>query len=244
MIRALGLKIGRIVLDPGHGGTDYGTTGPTGLMEKELVLDIAMRLGELLEKQLDAEVIYTRKDDSLVSLERRAQIANELKADLFVSIHANSAPQNYVAGIETFYSSFTNSPEALEVAARENATSERSVHELVSLLEKITSNTKVSESREFASRVHLAMMRSSPPGPYRDRGVKRAPFVVLIGAQMPAILTEVAFLSNPKEEARLRQPETRQKIAESLLEGIASYAASLRRAPQVASTAGSSGLDE
>lgn len=245
MIRQLGLQIGRIVIDPGHGGTDFGTTGPGGLHEKDLVLDIALRLGEMLEKQLNAEVIYTRKDDSHVSSERRTQIANELKADLFLSIHANSAPQSYVSGIETFYLSFANSPGAQEVAARENATSGRNIHELQSLLEKIALNTKLSESREFASRVQLAMLQTAAPGPYRDRGVKRAPFIVLIGAQMPAILTEVAFLSNPKEEARLKKPETRQKIAEALLQGIVSYAGTLKApASQVAAAGGSSALDE
>lgn len=228
MTRALGLKIRRVVLDPGHGGHDQGSSGPTGLLEKELVLDVALRLGELITANLGSEVVYTRNEDFFVPLEERTKIANASKADLFVSIHANSSVVRTVSGVETYFLSFTTSKEALDVAARENATSERSVFELRDLLQKIALQEKVDESRDFAARVNSALFKVWGPNPNtRNRGVKKAPFVVLIGASMPSILTEIGFISNPRDEKELRKPETRQKIAEALYKGIAQYADSL-----------------
>ena len=228
MTRALGLKIRRVVLDPGHGGHDQGSSGPTGLLEKELVLDVALRLGELITANLGSEVVYTRNDDHFVPLETRTKMANESKADLFVSIHANSSVVRSVSGVETYYLSFTTSKEALDVAARENATSERSVFELRDLLQKIALQEKVEESRDFAARVNASLFRVWGQTPAtRNRGVKKAPFVVLIGASMPSILTEIGFLSNPRDEKELKKSETRQKIAEALYKGIAQYADSL-----------------
>ncbi len=225
MIRALGLKVGRIVIDPGHGGQDYGTSSATGLHEKELVLDVSKRLATLLRQNLGAEVILTRGDDTFVSLEQRTVVANEKKADLFISVHANSSPAHSAAGIETFYLNFAASPGALEVAGRENASSRKNVHELNDLLQKIALNAKLDESREFATRVQNALVMGDSRG--RNRGVKRAPFIVLIGADMPAILTEIGFVSNPAEEANLRRPEYRQKLAEQIFSGVAGYAGSL-----------------
>jgi N-acetylmuramoyl-L-alanine amidase len=228
MTRALGLKIRRVVLDPGHGGHDQGSAGPTGLLEKELVLDVALRLGELISANLGSEVVYTRNDDHFVPLETRTKMANDSKADLFVSIHANSSVVRSVSGVETYYLSFTTSKEALDVAARENATSERSVFELRDLLQKIALQEKVDESRDFAARVNASLFRVWGQTPStRNRGVKKAPFVVLIGASMPSILTEIGFLSNPRDEKELKKSETRQKIAEALYKGIAQYADSL-----------------
>ena len=224
MIRALGLKIGRIAIDPGHGGQDVGATGPTGLMEKEVSLDVSQRLAEMLQRRLGAEVVLLRNDDTAISPEQRTAMANEAKADLFISIHANSSPVAAAMGLETFYLNLSGAPGATEVAARENASSQRNVHEMQGLLEKIALSTKVNESREFASRVQKSMVDQLKG---LDRGVKRAPFIVLIGAQMPAILVEMGFISNPREEQRMRQPAERQKMAESLFKGIASYAASL-----------------
>jgi N-acetylmuramoyl-L-alanine amidase len=224
MIRALGLKIGRIVIDPGHGGQDFGATGPTGLVEKEVTLDVSMRLAEMLTKRLGAEVVLLRDGDTAISPERRTEMANEAKADLFLSIHANSSSVPAATGIETFYLSVASTNGASDVAARENASSQRTMHEMQGLLEKIALNTKVNESREFAARVQRSLVDSLKG---LDRGVKRAPFIVLIGAEMPAILAEVGFISNPKDEARMKQPAERQKIADSLFKGIASYAASL-----------------
>jgi N-acetylmuramoyl-L-alanine amidase len=225
LIRALGLKIGKIVIDPGHGGHDTGTIGPNGLEEKDLVLDVSRRLGKLLETRLGAEVVYTRKDDTFIPLETRTAVANQARADLFVSIHANSSHDPDARGVETYYLNFTSSPEALEVAARENAVSEKSIYELQDLVKKIALKEKIEESREFAGDVeqslHSGLAAKSPA--IRDRGVKKAPFIVLIGANMPSILAEISFVSNPTDEHRLATGEYRQRIAESLYRGIAKY---------------------
>jgi N-acetylmuramoyl-L-alanine amidase len=229
LIRALGLKIGRIVVDAGHGGHDTGTIGPNGLMEKDLVLDVALRLGRLLETRLGADVIFTRDDDTFIPLETRTAIANEHQADLFISIHANSSPDPTARGIETYYLNFTSNPDALEVAARENAVSQKSIFELQDLVKKITLKEKIEESRELATDVQQSLYGglATRHTTLRDRGVKKAPFVVLIGANMPSILAEISFVSNPGDEAKLQTPEYRQKIADSLCKGIATYAGGL-----------------
>ena len=225
LIRALGLKIGRIVIDPGHGGHDTGTIGPNGLEEKDLVLEVGRRLGKLLETRLGAEVVYTRKDDTFIPLETRTAIANQQRADLFISIHANSSHDSAARGVETYYLNFTSSPEALEVAARENAVSEKSIYELQDLVKKIAMKEKIEESREFAGDVqeslHTGLAAKTPA--IRNRGVKKAPFIVLIGANMPSILAEISFVSNPADEHRLVTSEYRQRIADSLYRGIAKY---------------------
>ena len=229
LTRALGLKIGKIVIDPGHGGHDTGTIGPNGLEEKDLVLDVSRRLGKLLQTRLGAEVIYTRKDDTFIPLETRTAIANEEGADLFVSVHANSSHDPDARGVETYYLNFTSSPDALEVAARENAVSEKSIHELQDLVKKIALKEKIDESQEFASDVQSSLhsgLAAKNPG-VRDRGVKKAPFIVLIGANMPSILAEISFVSNPGDERRLGTPDYREKIAESLYRGIAKYVSGL-----------------
>ena len=229
LIRALGLKIGRIVIDPGHGGHDTGTIGPRGLEEKDLVLDVGHRLGKLLDTRLGADVVYTRKDDTFVPLETRTAIANQEQADLFVSIHANSSDDPDARGVETYYLNFTSSRDALEVAARENAVSEKSIHELQDLVKKIAMKDKIEESHEFAADVQRALhsgLAAKSPG-IRDRGVRKAPFIVLIGANMPSILAEISFVSNPGDERRLRTAEYRQRIAESLYRGIAKYVSGL-----------------
>jgi N-acetylmuramoyl-L-alanine amidase len=225
LIRALGLKIGKIVIDAGHGGHDTGTIGPNGLEEKDLVLEVARRLGKMLETRLGAEVVYTRKDDTFIPLETRTAIANKARADLFISIHANSSHDPDARGVETYYLNFTSSPEALELAARENAVSEKSIYELQDLVKKIALKEKIEESREFAGDVqrslHGGLALKSPA--IRDRGVKKAPFIVLIGANMPSILAEISFVSNPTDERRLETAEYRQRIADSLYRGIAKY---------------------
>jgi len=223
--RALGLKISRIVIDPGHGGHDTGTIGPTGLMEKDLVLDVARRLGRRLGEDLGAEIVYTREDDSFVPLENRIALANEKQADLFISIHANSSRNRDVRGVETFYLNFSSDPEVLELAARENALSQKSVHELQDVVRSISRNEKLDESRELAATIqkhlHAQLRKSSQT--LRNRGVKRAPFVVLIGGNMPSILTEVAFLSNPSDEKLLKSPNGREAVAEGIYAGMTQY---------------------
>ncbi|MBV9507458.1 MAG: N-acetylmuramoyl-L-alanine amidase [Acidobacteriia bacterium] len=229
LIRALGLKINRVVIDPGHGGHDQGTSGAKGLLEKDLVLDVSTRLGKLIEERMRAEVIYTRTDDSFVPLEGRTALANDKKADLFLSIHANSSPASHVSGIETYYLNFTDSEDALDVASRENASSQKSIFELRDLIQKITLHDKAEESHEFAARIQTALYAFSTrnfPGE-KDRGVRKAPFVVLIGANMPSVLAEIGFLSNPKEEALLKKPDYRQRLAEALFRGVSRYAEGL-----------------
>ena len=228
LIRALGLKLDRVVIDPGHGGHDTGSIGPGGLMEKELVLDVAHRLGALITQRLASEVVYTRADDTFIPLEERTHIANDKKADLFLSIHANSSQLPRIAGSETFYLNFTTSEDALEVAARENATSQTSIHDLQTLVQRIALNEKVQESRELANILQRAMYSSLPRNrAFKNRGIKKAPFVVLIGAQMPSVLAEIAFLSNPKDESLLKKPDYRQKVAEALFRGVSQYADAL-----------------
>jgi len=224
-VRALGLKVGRIVIDPGHGGHDSGTLGPGGIQEKDVVLDVALRVGKLLHQRLGAEIVYTRDDDTFIPLETRTAIANKAQADLFLSIHGNSSPEPSARGVETYYLNFTSDPNALEVAARENALSSNSVHQLSDLVRKITLKDKIDESREFAADVDSGLfegLKSGNPG-LRDRGVKKAPFVVLIGAQMPSILAEISFLTNPDDAEELREGSYRQRIAESLDAGVERY---------------------
>jgi N-acetylmuramoyl-L-alanine amidase len=226
----LGLKIGRIVIDAGHGGHDTGTIGPTGLMEKDLCLDVALRLGKIIQQRLPgADVVYTRSDDTFVPLEERTHIANEAKADLFISIHANSSHDHGARGIETYYLNLKGSPDAMEVASRENATAQESVHDLEDLVKKIARSEKIDESREFAADIQdsLAKRIQKQYKPVKDRGVRKAPFVVLIGADMPSILTEISFLSNPADEQLLKKPDHRQRVAEGLYQGVASYLQSL-----------------
>ena len=225
LIRALGLKIGKIVIDPGHGGHDTGTIGPNGLLEKDLVLDVSRRLGKMLEARLGAQVVFTRRDDTFIPLSTRTSIANQEQADLFVSVHANSSHDPDARGVETYYLNFTSSPEALEVAARENAASDQDIHQLQDLVKKIALKEKIEESREFASDVQQSLHSglAAKSSGMRDRGVKKAPFVVLIGANMPSILAEISFISNPGDEKRLGTPEYRQRIAESLYRGISRY---------------------
>jgi N-acetylmuramoyl-L-alanine amidase len=229
LTRALGLKLGRVVLDPGHGGHDVGTHGPSGLYEKDLVLDIAQRLGALIDERLGSEVVYTRTDDTFIPLEERTRIANEHKADLFLSIHANSSPLRSAAGVETYVLNFTTSRAAMDLAARENASSDRSIFDLQELLQKIALRDKADESREFASRLQtsLSALSTRSNDNAKNRGVKKAPFVVLIGAAMPSVLAEIGFLTNASDEALLRKTEHREKIAEALYKGIAAYADTL-----------------
>jgi N-acetylmuramoyl-L-alanine amidase len=225
LVRALGLKVGRIVIDAGHGGHDSGTLGPGGIQEKDVVLDVALRVGKLLHQRLGAEIVYTRSDDTFIPLETRTAIANKAQADLFLSIHGNSSPEPSARGVETYYLNFTSDPDALDVAARENAVSTQSVHQLSDLVRKITLKDKIDESREFAADVDAGLyagLKTGNPG-LRDRGVKKAPFVVLIGAQMPSILAEISFLTNPDDADELRQGSYRQRIAEALDAGVEQY---------------------
>ncbi len=214
-------NLGRVVIDAGHGGRDAGSTGPSGLKEKELVLDIANRLRTNIESGLGAEVVLTRYDDVFVPLETRTAIANQVQADLFVSIHANSSSHRSIRGFETFFLSPTNSQEAMAVAARESGTSRESISALRDRIRDILLRDKIAESREFATHIQNALATTIRTR--RDRGVKPAPLAVLVGAEMPSILAEVAFISNPEDERLLKGEGYRQQIAEALFEGVKSY---------------------
>ncbi len=230
LARQLGLGARRIVIDAGHGGHDPGTIGRGGLQEKDLVLDVAQRLERLVRSELGTEVVMTRSSDVFVPLEERTAIANSKGADLFLSIHANASRNPRARGIETYFLNFAQDPHAEAVAARENAISAATLKDLQQLVKAITLNSKIDESRDFATSVQEAMVQHQRPHhPVEDRGVHTAPFYVLIGANMPSILAEVAFVTNPEDEKRLKSPESRDLIAKSLLRGVRSYLESLSR---------------
>lgn len=234
LTRELGLKINRIAIDPGHGGYDTGTVGPHGLLEKSLCLDVALRLGRLIEENIpNADVIYTRTDDHYVPLEERTAIANRAKADLFISIHANSSENAEARGVETYYLSLTASPDSMGLATRENRLAEASLHDLPELLREIARNERIEESKQLAVDLQNSLSQGLElvSRGETNRGVKRAPFVVLTGADMPAVLSEISFVSNASDETLLRQNSQRERIAEGLCRGIMVYLAGLHGAP-------------
>ncbi|RPJ57208.1 MAG: AMIN domain-containing protein [Acidobacteria bacterium] len=239
LTRVLGLKVGRVVIDPGHGGKDTGSIGPTGLLEKELVLDVALRLKKLLEERLGTDVMLTRAGDEFVPLEERTAIANQHGADLFVSIHANSSRSRRVSGAETFFLSFASTDEERDVASRENAASQRNIHELENLLRQIALTDYHTESRQLAGMVQTNLWTQMKPFQPRqkNRGVKKAPFIVLIGANMPSILTEIGFISNVSDEKFLKQDSARTTLAEALYKGVEEYFRALGTVPLYERTA-------
>lgn len=234
LARQLGLGISRIVIDAGHGGHDPGTL-TSGTNEARLVLDVALRLEKLLVKD-GFDVVLTRRTDVFIPLEQRTAIANREGADLFLSIHANASRDPQARGIEIYYLSFASNPEAEAVAARENATSAGGMHNLPSIVRAIALNNKLDESRDLAAMVQqsLTARLSKTNAGMRNRGVKKAPFVVLIGAQMPSILAEIGFITNRQEAALIKTPAYRQKIAESLQAAVVQYQRSLKRQTSVA----------
>lgn len=230
LARQLGLGARTIVIDPGHGGHDPGTIGRHGLKEKDLVLDVALRLERLVRRELGAEVVMTRSTDVFIPLEERTAIANARDADLFLSIHANASRDPSARGIETYFLNFARSRHAEAVAARENAISEATLKDLQQLVKAITLNSKIDESRDFAASIQEAMVSAvRRHNAVPDRGVHTAPFYVLIGANMPAILAEISFVSNPQDERRLRSPSYREMLARSLLGGVRTYLDALNR---------------
>jgi N-acetylmuramoyl-L-alanine amidase len=233
LARQLGLGARTIVIDAGHGGHDPGSIGRAGLQEKDLVLDVALRLEKRVKAELGAEVILTRGSDVFIPLEERTAIANSRGADLFLSIHANSARNPDARGIETYFLSFAQDAHAEAVAARENAVSAATMKDLQNLVKAITLNSKLDESRDFAASVQESMvdsLREVAPA-IRDRGVRTAPLYVLIGANMPSVLAEISFVSNPADEKLLRTPEHRGRIADSLFAGVRGYLDALNRVP-------------
>jgi N-acetylmuramoyl-L-alanine amidase len=236
--RQLGLGVARVVIDPGHGGHDPGAQS-NGVTEAELVLDIALRLERLLKVQPGIDVVLTRRTDEFIPLEERTAIANREGADLFLSIHANASKRTAARGIETYFLNFATDPKAEAVAARENASSGRTMGKLTDLVRTITLNNKVLESRELATIVQTSMVRRlrQQNKALRDLGVKQAPFVVLIGAEMPSVLAEIAFVTNRAEATLLKQASYRQRVAQSLAEAVVTYQGTLKQATAVAANA-------
>lgn len=226
----LGAKAGRlrIALDAGHGGWDLGTAGRNGLLEKDLVLDVTRRLGRLLQARLGSEVIFTRTGDDYLALDQRADFANQAQADLFVSVHANYSSAASARGVETYYTNFFAPPGSREIEKRENGTSPQPVPVALSSGEL---HEKIEESRHLAASIQrslYATLAANSPG-IRDRGVKDSQFLVLTGTTMPAILTEISFVSSPADERNLQSETYRQQIAEALYKGIARYEAAAHR---------------
>jgi N-acetylmuramoyl-L-alanine amidase/putative methionine-R-sulfoxide reductase with GAF domain len=220
-IRAAHTPKFRIVLDAGHGGWDLGTVGRSGLLEKDLVLDIVNRLGKMIETKLDADVIYTRTDDTYISLEKRTEIANVAHADLFLAVHANYSDLASARGIETYYTNTYSSVHS-HTADSDTATAPLTPVDWTN----VDIREKAQESRKFAETVQHSLYSSlaeQNPG-LRDRGVKQASYVVLIGTTMPAILSEVSFISSPADEHNLESPAYREKIAQALFKGVSRYA--------------------
>ena len=216
----------RIVVDAGHGGWDLGTVGRRGLLEKDLVLEIAERLGKLLESRLGMDVIYTRQDDNYIPLDERASVANQSQADLFVSIHANYSDLPSARGVETYYTNVFSAPGSKDVDTRPSASNAKPA--VTASLSPATLREKIEQSRRLAASVQRALygtLSVQNPG-LRDRGIKEAGFVVLTESAMPGILAEVSFVSSPTDEQKLRSDGYREQIAEALYKGIARYAAS------------------
>ncbi|HUF23266.1 MAG TPA: N-acetylmuramoyl-L-alanine amidase [Vicinamibacterales bacterium] len=238
LARQLGLGVARIVIDPGHGGHDPGAIANRA-REAEVVLDIALRLEKLLLKQKGIDVVLTRRTDVFIPLEERTAIANREGADLFLSIHANVGRNTAANGVETYFLNFATTPEAEAVAARENAGTGMAMHSLPDIVRKIALNNKIDESRDLANVVQASLYRGirQQNADARNRGVKQAPFVVLIGAQMPSVLTEVSFLTNKKDASLLRTAAYRQRIAQSLFDAILKYRQSLKKVGTIASGA-------
>ena len=238
LARQLGLGISRVVIDAGHGGHDPGARA-NGLSEAELVLDVALRVARLLEKEAGVDVVMTRNTDVFIPLEERTAIANREAADLFLSIHANASRNLRARGVETYFLNFATNSEAEAVAARENAGSARTMHNLPEIVKAIALNNKIDESRDLAGVVQKSVVRrlSAKNRLLKDLGVKQAPFVVLIGAQMPSVLAEISFVTNKQEAQLLKTAAYRQQIAEALFDGVLRYQQSLKKPRAITSRA-------
>ena len=234
LARQLGLNVKRIVIDPGHGGKDPGCHRGKGLREKDIVLKLAKILASKIKKEMGCEVFLTRNSDVFISLEKRTAIANIKKADLFISLHINAHKSSKVWGIETYYLNMATDERSVMVAARENATSEKNISDLQTILNKLMMNTKINESSRLAHEVQKGMV-SQIDKKYkkpRDLGVKQAPFYVLIGADMPAVLVETGFLTNSRERSKLLTHEYRESVASGICRGIKSYVKSIDKVYQ------------
>ncbi len=229
MARQLGLGVRTIVIDPGHGGPRPGTIGKSGLQEKTVNLDVALALQKLLKEKAGIDAILTRESDVDVPLDNRTVIANQKRADLFVSIHSNAHRDRKRGGVETFFLNISPDLAVIELAAAENATSTKNIGEMQTILQKIVRNSKIQESRDLAERIQKnlvkALSRDLPS--IKNLGVKGGPFWVLIGGEMPSVLVEISHLSNAKEEAKLKTRKYRELAAQGIYDGIMEYIRSL-----------------
>ena len=223
-------KIRRIVVDPGHGGHDPGAVGPSGIQEKDVVLAIGLRLRDLFMEELGVDVVMTRSTDVFIPLEERTAIANKVGADLFLSVHANAAANRSAAGIETYYLNLAKTEKVAQLAAKENGTSLEKVSVLQAILFDLMANYKLNDSAHLAEEVQKSLHKKirTRHADVKNLGVKQGPFYVLVGASMPSILVETAFLSNPTEESRLKDPAYLEMSAEGILDGVRSYINSLK----------------
>jgi len=231
LARQLGLNVKRIVIDPGHGGKDPGCYLEGRIEEKDITLALARMVEKKVEEKFDIDVILTRDRDIFVPLEKRTAFANINRADLFISLHINAHKQPDVHGFETYFLNMATDEGAVLVAARENATSEKSISDLQSILNDLMLNTKISESSKLAHEVQrgvLGQVRRKYEG-VRDLGVKQAPFYVLIGAEMPAILVETGFMTNPVERRRLQNQKYLETLADGIVVGVERYIKSLAK---------------
>jgi N-acetylmuramoyl-L-alanine amidase len=231
LAQQLGLGIRRIVIDPGHGGKDPGAMA-FNLKEKDIVLNVALRTSAILKKKYHYDVVLTRDTDTFIPLEERTAIANTNNADLFVSVHVNAHPKKTAKGVETFYLNLATNTEAMRVAARENATSTHNISEMQGILSDLMQNSKIRESSQLAESVQSSLIRGLKKKRYtlKNLGVKQAPFYVLIGAEMPAVLAEISFITNPEEARLLQKDSYLQTIAEQIAAGVAAYGAQRRTA--------------
>lgn len=216
----------KIVIDPGHGGADPGALGPRGLREKDVVLGLALELAELLRDRLRCEVKLTRSDDRFLTLEERTAIANAFGADLFISLHANASRSKGANGVETYYLERSSDRAARRLAAQENASGEAGLSEIEHILADLLLTSKVRESRRLAAALQGALVSglSEHYGRVKSLGVKKAPFYVLTGAIMPAVLVETAFITHAEESRRLADPRYRKRTAEALVRGVEAFA--------------------
>jgi N-acetylmuramoyl-L-alanine amidase len=226
----LGQGLRRIVVDAGHGGKDPGAIGPSGIQEKDVTLAIARALAKKLEKELGCQVLMTRNSDVYLDLAERTAIANKFGADLFISVHANASPNRNAYGIETYYLNFSKNDQATAVVARENGTSLKQVGDLERILFDLMANSKINESSRLAAEIQKSLVSNLGHrfSKIKDLGVRQGPFYVLLGATMPSVLVETAFLSNPREESRLTNPHYYQNAVAAIAEGVRNYASAVK----------------
>jgi len=218
-------KIRRIVIDPGHGGHDPGAVSPSGTREKDIVLQIGLNLAQKIRRELGIDAVMTRSTDVFIELQERTAIANKVGADLFVSIHANAALNRVANGIETYYLNLAKTEKAAQLAAKENGTTLEKVSVLQAVLFDLMANYKLNDSAHLADEVQKALHKKAQTAypSVKNLGVKQGPFYVLVGATMPSILVEVAFLSHEKDEEKLKDPEYQALTADGILDGLKGY---------------------